>query len=239
MISEDWLLPRIAIAKKAVKSLDEATSARDLGARLLDMTHQFGVVAIMAGSIPRELPPSPSGSRSKTERWGPLPPTDAEAEPPPALIFGRYRTHLFDGDPEAAETAYLIVDCAHRRDDWIREGKGLLLPIIENEADAYGLGFFGPALSPSLDGERSLAFLAHNAFARLLRIDRIPAPRLSERQIMTLKWAAEGKTDQEIAAILNVSGHTVDKYMRQIKQELNAVNRTSAIVMAMRHGLIA
>jgi LuxR family quorum sensing-dependent transcriptional regulator len=132
-----------------------------------------------------------------------------------------------------------VVECARCRDGWISGGKGLLFPVVETDAGVFGLGFFGPELSSSPEVARTLAFFAHYAFVRFVKIDRlIAAPRLSERLILTLKWAAEGKTDQEIALILNVSGHTVDKYMRQLKQELNAVNRTSAIVLAIRHGLI-
>ncbi len=112
--------------------------------------------------------------------------------------------------------------------------------MIENEERAAGLVFFGSALSFGPEVERKLSFIAHYAFARMLKIDRISesAPRLSERQITALKWAAAGKTDQEIAALMHVSGHTVDKYMRQIKEAFDTVNRTSAIVAAMRLGLI-
>ncbi len=237
MTPEDLLPIRIATANAVVKALDEAITARVLCARLLDMTLRLGVASIIAGSIPREFPPEASGPFTRTERQRPLPPPEAEATPPPPFVFERNSTHVFAR--EAGETAHWTLDGALRRDEWIRGGKGLLFPVVDNETDAYGLGFFGPALSSGSEAAETLGFLAHYAFARLLKIDRMSkAPRLSERQIATLKWAAEGKTDQEIGVILNVSGHTVDKYMRHIKQELNAVNRTSAIVLAMRLGLI-
>jgi DNA-binding CsgD family transcriptional regulator len=35
-----------------------------------------------------------------------------------------------------------------------------------------------------------------------------------------------------------LSSHTIDKYMRQIKDALGAANRTAAIVAAIRCGLI-
>lgn len=241
MIPSDWLLIRIATANKVVKSLDEAMSARALGAGLLNMTRQFGVLSIIAGSIPRELPCGPSELCGPAEWWRRLPPSDVEVEPAAShpSVFTGNRTHLFGRNPEAEEIAHFIVNGTRSGDEWARAGKGLLFAVVGNEADNFGLGFFGPAISTGPEIERSLAFYAYYGFARLLKIDRMSAaPRLSDRQILTLKWAAEGKTDQEIAAILNVSGHTVDKYMRQIKQTLNAVNRTSAIVLAMRQGLI-
>jgi LuxR family quorum sensing-dependent transcriptional regulator len=240
LASEDWLLTRIATADKAVKSLDEATSVRALGLRLLEMALQFGAVSIIAGAIPGELSAHPSGPCAETGCWRSHPPPDAEAEPKaPSAILAENRTHLFGRAPETGIMTHWVVECARCRDGWISGGKGLLFPVVETDAGVFGLGFFGPELSSSPEVARTLAFFAHYAFVRFVKIDRlIAAPRLSERLILTLKWAAEGKTDQEIALILNVSGHTVDKYMRQLKQELNAVNRTSAIVLAIRHGLI-
>lgn len=243
MIPEgSWLLTRIATANEMVKSLDEAASARDFGAGLLAITASFGVESVLAGAIPEEMSRNPPGPCERTPCWRPVPPPIADSEPPTqasSFFINPSRTHLFDRILDTGEVAHWIVDCARCRDAWIQGGEGLLFPVVAEEAVIYGLGFFGPALSSGPDLERSLAFLAHYAFARMLKIDCVnEAPRFSERQILALKWAAEGKTDQEIAAILNVSGHTVDKYMRQIKQELKAVNRTSAIVIAMRSGLI-
>ena len=82
--------------------------------------------------------------------------------------------------------------------------------------------------------------LAHYAFMRMTMIlSANPIQPLTDRQIEVLSWAAEGKTDQEIAMILGLSDHTIDKYMRQVREALGAVNRTAAIVVAMRRGLIA
>lgn len=61
----------------------------------------------------------------------------------------------------------------------------------------------------------------------------------SDRQRAVLRWVANGKTDWEIRyVIVNISEHTVDKYMRAIKEKLGANSRVDAIARAMRLGLI-
>lgn len=61
---------------------------------------------------------------------------------------------------------------------------------------------------------------------------------LSERERECLRWVSEGKTTEEIALILSVSGNTVNKYIVSSVQKLSAGNRTMAMAMAIRNGLI-
>lgn len=62
---------------------------------------------------------------------------------------------------------------------------------------------------------------------------------LSEREIQCLNWTAAGKTSAEIAGILGLSEHTVNHYLNHVTKKLNAVNRTQAVVKALRRGLIS
>lgn len=57
-----------------------------------------------------------------------------------------------------------------------------------------------------------------------------------EREILT--WAATGKTDSEIASILNMSEHTVDTHLRHVFTKLGANTRSLAITKALSIGLI-
>ncbi len=61
---------------------------------------------------------------------------------------------------------------------------------------------------------------------------------LSERERECLRWVAEGKTTEDIALILGVSGNTVNKYIVSSIQKLSAGNRTMAVAIALRTGLI-
>lgn len=62
--------------------------------------------------------------------------------------------------------------------------------------------------------------------------------RLTPREIECLKWAADGKTEWEISAILNVSEHTADKHLANAHRKLGAANRAQAVANAIRWGLI-
>jgi DNA-binding CsgD family transcriptional regulator len=65
----------------------------------------------------------------------------------------------------------------------------------------------------------------------------VPNP-LSERERECLFWAAEGKTAEETALILDVSNNTVNGYMQQAIRKLAAPNRAKAIAIAVRSGLV-
>lgn len=59
---------------------------------------------------------------------------------------------------------------------------------------------------------------------------------LTKRQLDCLSWAAEGKTDWEISAILGISEKTVARHFEDIRQRLNVATRTQALVIALRCG---
>jgi transcriptional regulator EpsA len=56
-----------------------------------------------------------------------------------------------------------------------------------------------------------------------------PGPPLSEREDEVMHWVRLGKTNSEIATILNLSTFTVKNHMRRIYKKLNAMNRAQAV----------
>lgn len=62
--------------------------------------------------------------------------------------------------------------------------------------------------------------------------------KLSSREIECLRWAAAGKSSDEIAIILGISTYTVSSYFKSATRKLDAVNRMQAIARAMRLKLI-
>lgn len=61
---------------------------------------------------------------------------------------------------------------------------------------------------------------------------------LSVREAECLSWAAQGKTSDEIAAILGISVETVRIYTKRVYCKLDAVNRTHAVAKAVYLGLV-
>lgn len=65
-----------------------------------------------------------------------------------------------------------------------------------------------------------------------------PAPALTDRELEVTKWTADGKTASDIACILSLSPSTVNFHIRSVITKLNVSNKTAAVVVAVRHGLI-
>ena len=68
--------------------------------------------------------------------------------------------------------------------------------------------------------------------------DGLFADPLSDRERECLLWVSEGKTTDEVAMILQVSANTVNRYILHATQKLSAANRTMAIAIAIRNGII-
>lgn len=63
-------------------------------------------------------------------------------------------------------------------------------------------------------------------------------PTLSEREREVLIWIAKGKSNADVAGILEISPETVATYTRRIYAKLECHDRVGAVVKALRLGLI-
>lgn len=61
---------------------------------------------------------------------------------------------------------------------------------------------------------------------------------LSKREVECLRWAAIGKTDNDISAILSLSHATVRYHVQRAAEKLNAVNRSQAVFKAGQLGFL-
>lgn len=78
-------------------------------------------------------------------------------------------------------------------------------------------------------------------FSRLAAIGATRRPQsgvITAREGECLIWTAAGKTSAEIAQILRLSENTVNHHLFKAVRKLDTVNRTQAVVVAMRRGLI-
>lgn len=61
---------------------------------------------------------------------------------------------------------------------------------------------------------------------------------LTPRELEILCWAARGQSNRDIAARVGLAESTVNNYMKKILLKLRAVDRTHAVTLAMRQGLL-
>lgn len=68
--------------------------------------------------------------------------------------------------------------------------------------------------------------------------ENLPRPGLTAREIEVLQFVAGGLRNKEIAFQLNVSEATVNAHIKHILEKLNASDRTQAVTIALRRGII-
>jgi two-component system nitrate/nitrite response regulator NarL len=98
---------------------------------------------------------------------------------------------------------------------------------------------FMDAVATAARGEVIVAPAVQTGLAReLRRRDSLTRPRLSGRELEILTLAAEGKATPEIAAALHLSAATVKTHLQKIYDRLGVSDRTSAVAVALRRGLL-
>ncbi len=74
------------------------------------------------------------------------------------------------------------------------------------------------------------------------RTPRSPRPtakhRLTARESEVLQWVANGKSAWEIGGILSIAKRTVEDHVQAGVRKLGAANRTHAVALALREGII-
>jgi LuxR family quorum sensing-dependent transcriptional regulator len=122
---------------------------------------------------------------------------------------------------------------------------GYMIPIITPSGSVALFSPCGP--EPDLS-ERARAAVevigmySFHALKRALikqqRADAVHQP-LTPREREIMQWVATGKSDDEIAEILNLSTPTVTWHVENAKKKLDAFRRTYAVVQAIRLGEIS
>jgi two-component system, NarL family, response regulator NreC len=98
-------------------------------------------------------------------------------------------------------------------------------------AAAQGKSFFSPKVSQVLKEDYVNELEAKGA------VDTWDLLTDREREILQL--VAEGKTNKEIAAVLNISPYTIDTHRSHILQKLNLHSAPELILYAVRKGIIS
>jgi len=122
---------------------------------------------------------------------------------------------------------------------------GYSIPIIDKSRRALislNTGAKGHEWSNQVARDRGewleLAFLIHKKAVFELHGENDPIPQLGPREIECLHWTALGKDSKDIAAILGLSEHTTQTYLKTARFKLGAATISAAIARAIQLRLI-
>ena len=108
---------------------------------------------------------------------------------------------------------------------------------IDEVADAVRSVWAGHSrISPAMASKLITEFAAMSKRAE--EQERLPAPRLTEREMEVLRLVAKGLNNRDIAKELFISGNTVKNHVRNILEKLHLHSRMEAVVYAVREKLL-
>jgi DNA-binding NarL/FixJ family response regulator len=147
---------------------------------------------------------------------------------------------------EAAPSAKIVIlTISDEEEDLfeaIRAGaSGYLLKDIplDEVAGAVRAVYGGQSLiNPSMAGKLLTEFATLAKRDDEERVQEVPAPRLTEREMQVLKLVARGMNNRDIAKELFISENTVKNHVRNILEKLQIHSRMEAVMVAVREKLI-
>ena len=110
-----------------------------------------------------------------------------------------------------------------------------IFAVTSNDGDADSAIAHGRLLEPWLS---VFGWEIHGSVVTLLDRAEASASRLPPREVAVLAEAARGLTARETAARLGLSAETVEGYLRSAVRRLDCLNKTHAVAVAVRSGLI-
>ena len=117
--------------------------------------------------------------------------------------------------------------------------EGLCVPM----PSALGVGSMwmaGPKLEQVPGLRRVARLLAYHVCQAIEGLPPLPSGVrvLTVREGDVLSWIAAGKTTRDVAAILDISEHTVGEHLKNIRRKLGTSNNTHSTVRALQLGLL-
>jgi LuxR family quorum sensing-dependent transcriptional regulator len=230
------------IAFDAIDEIETLTDVADVAERFSAVLHQFGYNSFLIADSPETA--NDIGSLTLVNGW-------------PHGWFDEYnRRNFFRHDPvlnwmrrtvdpfEWTEVPPKMMERPNAQAVMDAAGEfqlcnGFVVPIVRNAGMLTAVTLAGerPETEPRV--KRALHVLGmyvHNKSRELHAPDEgIPLQqRLSQGERDVLSWLARGKTTWEISEIINLSERGVIWRLNNALKKLDAVNRTQAVVMAMR-----
>ena len=100
----------------------------------------------------------------------------------------------------------------------------------------YDCGCF-PSLGPARQATVKTAWHEAGHAGAALAVG-LPRTALSSREVEVLKLVAVGQRNKEVAFQLNIAEATVNAHVKHILEKLDASDRTEAVTIALRRGII-
>jgi LuxR family transcriptional regulator, quorum-sensing system regulator BjaR1 len=138
-----------------------------------------------------------------------------------------------DNEPGAAEVMRRATDFGLSR--------GFIVPIHSVAGYEALVSLGGRHLDLNMRSKPAIHLMAMYAFDRIRRLiaPAKPVHKLTARQREVMAWSASGKSAWEIGAIIGVTQRTVEEHIATACRKLGATNRTHAVAVSIREGLIA
>jgi DNA-binding CsgD family transcriptional regulator len=117
---------------------------------------------------------------------------------------------------------------------------GLFVPIFGPRNLSAKMICLGKEIDTSPVVRAGIHSMAISTFNRLIRPRELETGyrKLTGREIECLRWVAQGKSDWDISAILNISESTVHWHIESAKRRLGVATRIQAVVGALHRGEI-
>lgn len=120
---------------------------------------------------------------------------------------------------------------------------GVTVPIHLEDKTPGLVSYAGAAQTLEPDDIESLALIGIHGYSRMLDIYNATKHkahvRLTPREVDVLHHVACGRTDQEIAGLLNLGQYSVKDHLTNARRKLGATNRAHCAVIAIRDGHIS
>jgi DNA-binding NarL/FixJ family response regulator len=114
-----------------------------------------------------------------------------------------------------------------------RAVRAVLRPSASDALIAAGIRLAVAGYTVAFDADQP-----HGGAARRHDTESLPPVSLTQREREVIALLAEGASNKLIARRLDISVHTAKFHVAAILEKLGAVNRTDAIAIAMREGLV-
>ncbi|GAB5508183.1 MAG: LuxR family transcriptional regulator [Rhizobiaceae bacterium] len=233
-----------------INKIQDAHTPEEVCRALVDVTSEFGLTALLAGTVPTTGTPGEEQrghvllcdwpmdwlERYVTRNYVDHDPLVQYMRKSPSYVKWSDAAAAIDLDRNARE---VYCDAgAYKLND------GYALPLVTLEGDIVMVSLGGERVDLDDHAVRLISLASTYAIGRAIQLgSETPMidhrPELTPREKECMRWAAAGKSEWEISQILGISEHTSEKHLLNAKAKLGAANRVQAIAEAIRHGYIS